>query len=141
MERCELTGAELVCVDPKRVQEIWQHVAILLKKACSRTQLNAFEDIEADILSGRSLLWLAWNGRSVQSAAATVLINSETGKVCIITVCGGSKMRRWLTLIDQIEAYAKRECCTRVRILGRKGWLRVLDGYRQRHVIIEKQLR
>jgi hypothetical protein len=142
MERGEprIPDTDLVCVDPKRVHEIWPYVATLLKKACCRTQLNAFEDIEADILSGRSLLWLAWDGRFVQSAAATVLINSEIGEVCVITVCGGSEMKRWLTLIDQIEAYAKREGCTRVRIYGRKGWLHALDGYRQRYVIIEKQL-
>ena len=80
----------------------------MLKAACHRTKLNAFADIEADILSGRSLLWMAWNGRTVESAAATILINSEIGKVCIITVCGGSDMKRWLPLIGQIEAYAQR---------------------------------
>ena len=132
--------AELVCVDPKRVHEIWPHVGHLLKTACRRTELNAFADIEADILSGRSLLWLAWNGRAIEAAAATILINSDIGRVCIITVCGGRGMTRWLPLLDEIEAYAKREDCARVRIFGRKGWLRVLDGYTQKHVIMDKDL-
>jgi hypothetical protein len=132
--------AELVCIDPGRVREIWPLVQPLLKAACYRTKLNAFEDIEADILSGRSLLWLAWNGLTVESAAATVLINSEIGKVCIITVCGGSDMKKWLPLIDQIETYAKTEDCKRVRIYGRKGWLHVLDGYEEKHIIMDKEL-
>ena len=132
--------AELVCVDPARVGEIWPHVSPLLKAACYRTKLNAFADIEADILAGRSLLWVAWNGRTVESAAATVLINSELGKVCVITVCGGSDMKRWLPLIDQIETYATDEGCKRVRIYGRKGWLHVLDGYEENHVIMDKEL-
>jgi hypothetical protein len=132
--------AELVCVDPRRVHEIWQLVRPLLKAACYRTKLNAFEDIAADILSGRSLLWMAWNGLTVESAAATVLINSEIGKVCIITVCGGSDMKRWVPLIDQIETYAKAEGCRRVRIYGRKGWLHVLDGYEEKHIIMDKEL-
>lgn len=132
--------AELVCVDPARVHEIWSHVSPLLKAACYRTQLNAFADIEADILSGRSLLWLAWNGRTIESAAATVLINSEIGKVCIITACGGSDMKRWLPLIEQIETYARGEGCKRVRIYGRKGWLHVLDGYEETHIIMDKQV-
>ncbi len=131
---------ELICVDPKRVREVWPHVSPLLKAACYRTKLNAFEDIESDILAGRSLLWMAWNGRTVESAAATILINSEVGKVCIITVCGGSDMKRWLPLIEQIEAYAKGEGCKRVRIYGRKGWLHVLDGYEEKHVIMDKEL-
>lgn len=131
---------ELVCVDPERVREIWPHVSPLLKAACYRTKLNAFADIEADILGGRSLLWVAWNGRTVESAAATILIDSEIGRVCVITVCGGSDMKRWLPLIDQIEAYARDEGCKRVRIFGRKGWLYVLDGYEERHIIMDKEL-
>ena len=134
------SSVELVCVDPERAREIWPHVSPLLKAACYRTKLNAFADIEADILCGRSLLWMAWNGRTVESAAATILINSEIGKVCIITVCGGSDMKRWLPLIDQIEAYARREDCKRTRIYGRKGWLRVLDGYEENHIIMDKDL-
>jgi hypothetical protein len=133
-------SVELVCVDPMRVGEVWPHVSSLLKAACNRTKLNAFADIEADILAGRSLLWMAWNGRTVESAAATILINSEIGRVCIITVCGGSDMKRWLPLIEQIEAYAKREGCRRVRLYGRKGWLHMLDGYEEKHVIMDKEL-
>jgi len=131
---------DLVCVDPQRVHEIWPYVSPLLKAACCRTKLNAFADIEADILAGRSLLWITWNGRTVEAAAATILINSEIGKVCIITVCGGSGIKRWLPLIKQIEAYAKREDCTCIRIYGRKGWLRVLDGYQEKYIIMDKEL-
>jgi hypothetical protein len=132
--------AELVCVDPSRVHEIWPHVSPLLKAACLRTELNAFADIEADIFAGRSLLWLAWNGRAIEAAAATILINTEICKACIITVCGGSDMKRWLPLIEQIEAYARLEGCARVRIYGRKGWLRVLERYEAKHFIMDKEL-
>ncbi len=135
------SSAELVCVDPARVAEFWPYVSALLRAACNRTKLNAFEDIEADILGGRSLLWAAWNGRTVESAAATVLINSEAGKVCVITVCGGSGMKRWLPLIWHIETYARCEGCKCVRIYGRRGWLRVLDGYDENHIIMDKELR
>jgi hypothetical protein len=134
------SSTELVCVDPRRAHEIWPHVSPLLRAACRRTGLNAFSDIEDDILAGRSLLWVAWNGRAVEAAAATVLINSEIGKVCVITACGGSGMKRWLPLIGRIENYAGNEGCVRVRIYGRKGWLRALDGYAQKHVIMDKEL-
>ena len=133
-------GIELVCVDPKQVSEIWRYAGPLLKAACQRTELNAFADIEADVLAGRSLLWIAWNGSVINAAAATILINSEIGKVCIIAACGGRDMKGWLRLIGQIENYAKDEDCVRVRIYGRKGWLRVLEGYDSKHVIMDKNL-
>ena len=141
LARCTMAPpSELVCVDPKQTGEIWPHVGSLLRDACRRTGLNAFADIEADILAGRSLLWVAWNGGAIESAAATVLINSDAGRVCIITVCGGSGIKRRLHLVDQIESYARREGCARIRIYGRKGWLRVLDGYEQKYAIMDKCL-
>jgi hypothetical protein len=134
------SSVELLCIDPERVDTIWPYAAPLLQSACRRTGLNAFADIEADILARRSLLWIAWNGRAIEAAAATVLIHSEAGKVCIITACGGRGIERWLPLIDGIEAYARDEGCARVRVYGRKGWLRVLEGFEQRHVIMDKEL-
>ena len=50
-------------------------------------------------------------------------------------------MRRWLPLLEGIENYAKAEGCRNVRIFGRKGWHRVLDGYRQTYAILDKGLR
>ena len=42
-------------------------------------------------------------------------------------------------MIDQIAACARREGCARVRIYSRKGWLQMLDGYEQKHVILDKE--
>jgi hypothetical protein len=134
------SSVELVCVDPKHIDAIWPHAEPLLRSACRRTGLNAFADIEADMLSGRSLLWIAWNGEAIEAAAATVLINSEVGKVCVITACGGRGIKRWLPLVAGIETYARNEGCALVRIYGRNGWQRVLEGFEQRHVIMDKEL-
>lgn len=133
--------AELVCVDPARIHEFWPYVRPLLEKACRRTRLNAFTDLEADILAGRSLAWIAWNGRGIEAAAATILANSDLGRVCVITLCAGRDMSRWLKLIDRIETYARDEGCARIRIFGRKGWLRVLKGFEANHVIMDKELK
>jgi hypothetical protein len=133
-------SVELLCIDPKRVDEIWPHAEPLLRSACRRTGLSAFADLKADILSGRSLLWIAWNGEAIEAAAATVLINSENGKVCIIAACGGRGIDRWLSLIGGIETYARNEGCARIRIYGRKGWQRLLEGFEHKHVIMDKEL-
>jgi hypothetical protein len=49
-------------------------------------------------------------------------------------------MSEWIGLIAGIEQYAKDEGCAAFRIFGRSGWLRALEGYRLKHVIIEKRL-
>jgi hypothetical protein len=43
-------------------------------------------------------------------------------------------------LFERIEQYAKDEGCSAIRLYGRKGWERVLDGYKVEHVILEKAL-
>lgn len=136
----EASSVRLVSVDPARVHEIWPLVRPLLENACRRTALNGFADFEADIVAGRSLLWIAWNGSAIEAAAATVITDTDLGKVCVITLCAGRGMQRWLRLIDRIEAYAKDEGCTRMRIFGRKGWLRVLDGFEAKHVVMDKAI-
>lgn len=139
-----LSSAALVCVDPKRVHEIWPYVAPLLRRATTRTGLSAFADIENDILCGNALLWFAVSGEggaaTIEAAASTSLQQTDAGKVCVITACAGTNMARWLPLINHIEAYAKNEGCNCVRIFGRKGWLRVLDGYKENHVIMDRDL-
>ncbi len=133
-------GAQLVCVDPDHVREVWPLVAPLIQRAIVTTGLSAFASIERDILLGASLLWLAWDGSVIEAAAATSLQQTDAGKVCIITACAGTGMTRWLPLIGGIEAYARAEGCRCVRIFGRRGWGRVLDGYEERYAIIDKPL-
>jgi hypothetical protein len=144
LSACHDTTVELACVSPADVYRVWPQVAPRFRSATRRTGISAFEDIEREILKGDALLWLALSGDGrvshIDAAAATRLELTEAGKVCVITACAGNNMACWLPLIAGIEAYAKAEGCRNVRIFGRKGWLRVLDGYRQTHVILDKEL-
>lgn len=131
---------ELICIDPKQVREIWPCAAPLLRKATARTGLSAFSEIERNILDGDALLWIAWDGSAIGAAASTSLQQTDAGKVCVITACAGADMARWLPLIRAIEVYARDEGCGCVRIFGRRGWARVLEGYEQTYAVIDKRL-
>jgi hypothetical protein len=135
-----LRSTELICVDPERVRELWPSAAPLLKRAIAKTGLSAFATIERAILDGTSLLWVAWNGGAIEAVASTSLQQTDAGKVCVITACAGTGMTHWLPLIDGIEGYAQAEGCHCVRIFGRKGWGRILDGYKETYAIIDKRL-
>jgi len=133
------SAPQLVCVDPGRVDCFWPLVAPLLKAAITRTNLDRFSDIERDVLSGRSLLWLAWSDH-VEAAATTILTETDAERICVLTACGGRDMKRWLPLLEIIEAYARAEGCSRLRIFGRKGWQRMLENYRVTNIILERSL-
>ncbi len=131
---------DLVCIDPKRVSEVWPHVKHLIRSAIERTGLSDFLDVERSVLRGDQLLWMAWNGLGVEAAATTHLIRVSGRKVCELTACGGKDRMRWLPLLNDIETYAKNEGCDAMRILGREGWSRVLNDYHIAHVVLEKDL-
>ncbi len=127
--------ADLLCVDPKEIFPIWQYAGPMIRAAIERTNLSDFADIEKDVLSGNQLLWLAISDH-IEAAATTHLSRN----VCTLTACSGHQRERWLPLFARIEKYAKDEGCHTMRIYGRKGWERVLDGYKPEFVILEKAL-
>lgn len=134
---------ELVCVDPSKIGEMWPHVAPLLRSAFTRTGFCLFSDLERDVLKGSALVWVAWNGKTIEAAAATALHPTDAGLVCSILACGGAadaNIQNWLPLLRIIEQFAKDEGCNRTRFVGRKGWIRALPDYREKHVVMEKEL-
>ena len=131
--------AEAVCVDPKEVRKIWEWVRHWIKRAMERGDLGTFDSVEDDVMTGQALLWLIWNDK-IQGAAVTQVTLTEKSKVCMIVACGGVDMRDWLPLIEKIENYARNEGCDAVRILGRKGWMRVLKHYSAPSVVLERRL-
>ena len=130
----------LVCVDPARVDEVWPHVAALIAAAMRRGGLGEVADVARGLHDGAALLWLAWDGKRIVAAAATELACVNGEKLCTILACGGAGFARFGHLIGGLERYARAEGCVRIRICGRKGWVRVLPDYAIRRVIIEKNL-
>lgn len=144
----------LVCVDPARAHEVWPHVRDLIHAAMKRGDLGSFRPVEASVLAGDALLWLAWDedtGRTpdrgrgqVAAAAVTEIAETERRKVCMLVACGSARpatgMRDWLPLLKEIEAYARGAGCSAMRIMGRKGWARVLPSYKAKRIILEKDL-
>lgn len=102
--------------------------------------INRFAQIEADVISGRALLWIGWDGSEIVAAVVTQINETDADKVCVIVACGGFGMRDWLPLLDRLEAYARDDGCGLMRIFGRKGWARVLKDYRPTRVIMDKRL-
>ncbi len=126
---------DLLCVNPEEVAQIWPYAGPMIRAAIERTGLSDFADIEKDVLAGDQLLWLAVSDH-IEAAATTHLSRN----VCTLTACSGHQRERWLPLFARIEKYAKDEGCHTMRLFGRRGWERVLDGYRVEHVVLEKGL-
>jgi hypothetical protein len=132
-----------LCVDPDRIDEIWPHVESFIASALWRSPDG---DTPADTLyelHDRSLLlWIVWasDEKEILAAATTRLIKIGKGLVCVITACGGRDLKRWKWSIDEIEKYALAEGCVELRLMGRKGWVRMLHGFREPWSVLVKEL-
>jgi len=131
---------EAVCIDPKRVHQVWPGVSHLIKSAMDRGGLGDFKVVESEVHSGDALLWLAWDGHEIYAAAVTQIVGINGHRHCTIVACGGHDIERWGFLIGELERFAANESCKSVRIFGRKGWARMLPEYNIHSIVLEKEL-
>ena len=159
------TGCHLVCVPPDKVALAWPPVRSLIFAAMKRGDLSSFGPVEDSVLRGDALLWLALTHEDadrvrIDAAAVTELHRTEWRKVCVVVACGApsrvrpssrahasradasraTDMRRWIRLLEGIENFARAEGCEATRIIGRKGWARVLTSYQAKRIVLEKDL-
>ena len=126
---------------PYATSIVWPRVEHFVRAAVEATDLAAFADIAYAVLAGRSLLWLALDGRELFAVATTELQRTEHSLVCVITACAGRLGGELHRLLKGIEDYARAEGCDYVRLFGRRGWVRKLKAhYVQRHVVLERKL-
>jgi hypothetical protein len=130
---------DVYCVPPCSVSVVWPQVWHFIYGAMRRGGLSAYRPVAENVLDGRALLWIAYDGKKVQAAAVTEVQATEWRKVCIIVACGGENLC-WPDLIQPLEQFARAEGCTAVRIMGRPGWERVLKEYRRKRVVLEKEI-
>lgn len=133
--------ADAVCVPLSRVPEFWPLIADYIKQAVDKVGSTDYETLRQDVLHSRALLWIAVGGMTTPAAAVTQVAIANGSKFCTIIACGGTDRARWLPLISQIEKYAAFEGCTKIQIIGRKGWQRVLPDYDAPFVVLEKALK
>lgn len=132
--------AETLCVSPDRIDAMWPHVSGWFQAAVDRCGDWTLEALKDELNFERALLWVLWDGSALKAAAVTQMTIVPRGKVCSVLACGGSRASTWREAISAIEDYAKSEGCVAMRMQGRRGWLRALEGYSIDWVALEKRL-
>jgi hypothetical protein len=149
------TTCEAMCIPPDKVALVWPHVRGLIYAAITAAHEDGCDNPDPRERPDE-------DGTCVQAAAVTELQRTEWRKVCVIVACGApsgclpasgrsrpssrasasraADMRRWIGLIEKIEEFARAEGCSATRIMGRKGWARVLASYRTKRIVLEKDL-
>ena len=116
--------ANVLCVDPKKVPEVWPHISELVKRGLSYGSED-YEKTKDKVHSGLWLLWLVVEGLRIKGIVITALI----GNACEVIAAAGRDFIALIYLLRHLEAYARAEGKERMLITGRRGWQKVLKQY------------
>lgn len=95
---------------------------------------HTVEDVYKEVQDGRAQIWTG-----AKSVVVTVLHDLPQVRIFRVWLAGGDlgEILQHLGLADEL---ARSWGCGRIEIEGRKGWSRVLTGYREVGVILRKDV-
>ena len=127
------------------VERFWFHVKHLIAMGCEAVTTEMTPEwILAEALADRRMIWVAFDSDApfpFLAAASVGQRQTNDGLVVFIDAIGGHDRERWLpACLAELEGHAKAAGATRIEVEGRRGWERVLPGYRVVRVVMEKVL-
>lgn len=134
-------GDWLVTVQPEDIGRHWSVVGPLLAKALEYSDEITLGQVRERLDRGEYQLWTAQREGRIEGAWCTRLAEYPAFRVCEIVLCGGGDIDRWLDItVWPIAEWAKSVGCKKIRILGRKGWQRMLPEFREVYRVIEREI-
>ena len=131
-------------VEPKDLAPIWDEVSEFLEPACSTSfGQDTIKTLRASLMSGNEGLFVIEDGGDIIGAVTYEVITYDTGlRVLAINYAGGVNMDSQMpAVIDMFHALKRHFMCDRVRITGRKGWIRYMKqfGFTDTHYSVEME--
>jgi hypothetical protein len=132
-------------IPPDRVDDFWPIVSPVLWRAIVRTEgRHTLLTTKHAIQDVRMQLWCAFTDATMTACQAALVTETATfpsgHQSCEITFCAGDVIPDCLPLLAMIEDWARGVGCTSMRLIGRKGWSKVLPAYEESAVMLERSL-
>lgn len=98
-------------------------------------------EIHSSLLLGERQLWIANEESDKNTIFVTKILLLNYRKTFIFEICEGGEIN-WEQLLTQFIDYAQEQGCTKLMIMGRRGWKRVLSSYdfKETSVILTKDI-
>lgn len=129
----------IFCLSADEVDPNWNDFAALFERLAQCGDLSP-EAARENLKACRQQLWGLQDAERVHGIAITEILATPSGRMCLIVgAAGGAPAPLQERLHDEIAKWAKSIGCTRLRLQGRRGWLRRLK-YRQTGIIGELAL-
>lgn len=121
------------CLGADQIDPLWDRYAHHLDKL---SHYFDCQDIREELIRAEAQLWGLQDGPEIVG----VVVTRITKTACeVVGGAGSAPHEAMRALHREIEAWAKTQGCTRMRLFGRKGWLRLLS-YTQTGIVGEKEI-
>ena len=141
----EATGdIRALIVSPQELPKIWEQVAELLEPACDRSfKQDTIHTLRRSLMSGKDGLFVITDDGQIIGAVTFSVTDYDTGlRILDINYAGGVAMDSQMpAVIDMFKSLKTDYMCDRVRITGRKGWIRYMKqfGFTDTHYSVEME--
>ena len=137
-------GITASVVDQANLPAVWEEVSELLAPACERSQgQDTIQTLRASLMQGREGLFVVQDGDDIIGAVTYQTTDYDTGlRLLDINYAGGVAMGTQMpAVIDMFHTLKSALMCDRVRITGRKGWVRYMKqfGFTDTHYLVEME--
>lgn len=123
------------CLGADQIDPLWDELAPHLYRL-ERAGYVSAKEIRESLRDMRMQAWGLQDGQKI----AGVVITKICGTTCeVVGGVGSAPYEAMRELHREIETWARTKGCQRMRLMGRKGWLRVLN-YTQTGIVAEKEL-
>lgn len=95
---------------------------------------HSFDDVMAEIKAEKMQLWTGPKG-----AAVTLIYDYPLKRVLHVFLAGG-ELEQVKDFVPSMEVWGRAMGCTEMTLAGRRGWSRVLDGWKPVLDVLAKEI-
>ena len=131
---------EILRLSPTECFEQWDDIKPLIQIAIEDQHYTA-EDIKHLLLKGITRAYKVLKDSKTLAVITAEIVIYPRDKVVRIHTAGGTRADLWAEkVIDEITKDAKGVGAVELQIIGRKGWLKILDGFKQQTTVMGKMI-
>jgi hypothetical protein len=119
------------------VIELWPDIARFIEASVTTGRYRSADYLRMCIL-GQAQLWIVYEGQPI-GAAITAVQSYPGGRWGRYLILGAENFMKMAAHEDVIDGYHRALGCKGMEMCGRKGWERLLRGWKMTHVEMHKE--
>lgn len=135
----ERGSAEAFALQPDQIAEFWHLIEPFLRRI-ERPDWT-IEHVKAQLETAQAQLWGVQDHRRIVMVLVTKIETTPLGPRGLLWIAAGDGLETGLALFrEHVESWMKARGCKSIRIIGRRGWGKVLPTYKETATMFEREL-